>query len=683
MIYKYLNDQVFLNKLDRVTNKTTHVKLTLLNFQEEPIREIVGMASGNGTLNVNGASATRRTISFSMLAYENTNNLTDLDNLISVNKKIQVKIGLENPLTQYADYGKIIWFDLGIYIISQASLSLATQSCTINISGKDKMCMLDGSVGGTLPTTIVFHEIYEETEDGDYIIDYPSIYRIIFEAVNYYGQEKVENIIINDLEQETKKLVKYGGSSPLWIKNYEGSLSTDILINNKKQEGYVKYRYGEDVGYINTVFSYPGELILQAGETVEALLKKIVSVLGNYEYFYNLEGKFVFQRVPTYQDIAYTPIEERGTETYIRNFTNTKYAYSLKDSATLVSVNNNPNYDNIKNDFIVWGQKPITNSNNTKPVCYRLVIDDKPELIWCKDYMWEVRNKTEKKSDGLILRYEHTTDSQGITTYGLDRYVDKNNERWWLIAVPCEDWREELYRRALVGQQSGQPNSAYDAELLAYWRDNVNPIDYCYEYKGDDHVIMNPFVENNTNITDERKYWNPAFNNNGDYSDILYWLDFIDTSSDLGKYSVNNIGRRTKVQNDQNVRSLYNKEVPDIIFVENPQDITKIQNYINNFQANGQKYCFLTSEQFELLLTSATGSSAYDVIRELLYQHLIYNTSITINSIPKYYLDVNQLIYIENKQSGIIGDYVIKSISIPLSYNGTMTIQANQALTRI
>jgi len=61
-------------------------------------------------------------------------------------------------------------------------------------------------------------------------------------------------------------------------------------------------------------------------------------------------------------------------------------------------------------------------------------------------------------------------------------------------------------------------------------------------------MIDNPFLETNKHLEDKQKrYWNPAFNGVGDYSDIIYWLDFLDTSSELGKYSVHNIGRRTKV----------------------------------------------------------------------------------------------------------------------------------------
>jgi hypothetical protein len=40
--------------------------------------------------------------------------------------------------------------------------------------------------------------------------------------------------------------------------------------------------------------------MLNAGETVVALLDKIVKALGNYEFFYDLDGNFIFQEKKNY-----------------------------------------------------------------------------------------------------------------------------------------------------------------------------------------------------------------------------------------------------------------------------------------------------------------------------------------------------------------------------------------------
>nr|DAR80348.1 MAG TPA: hypothetical protein [Caudoviricetes sp.] len=65
---------------------------------------------------------------------------------------------------------------------------------------------------------------------------------------------------------------------------------------------------------------------------------------------------------------------------------------------------------------------------------------------------------------------------------------------------------------------------------------------------------------------DATNHWNPdVFNDSGS---INFWLDFIDTSSALGKYSIKNIGRRTKVVNNNDIKTVYNSEVPDVVFIE-------------------------------------------------------------------------------------------------------------------
>jgi hypothetical protein len=47
-------------------------------------------------------------------------------------------------------------------------------------------------------------------------------------------------------------------------------------------------------GYRITDLIYPKELTLNVGEGLTSMLDKLVSMLGNFEYFYNLDGQFVF-----------------------------------------------------------------------------------------------------------------------------------------------------------------------------------------------------------------------------------------------------------------------------------------------------------------------------------------------------------------------------------------------------
>ena len=83
-----------------------------------------------------------------------------------------------------------------------------------------------------------------------------------------------------------------------------------------------------------------------------------------------------------------------------------------------------------------------------------------------------------------------------------------------------------------------------------------------------------------------------------------------------------------------------------------------------------------------MLAVGGTARSAYDVVRDLLYQHTSYNESITIQALPIYYLEPNIRIEVRDIESDIYGDYMISSISIPLDVNGTMSISATRALEK-
>ncbi len=634
-MFEYLNDMDFLTQLDKLHMRVQYAKIILLSFKdEEPIKEIQGSIT-SGNLSVNGSSAIRRTINLTMLASIDNSNLEDIDNEISINKKIKVLIGYDNPLKSYKNYGDIIWFPCGLFVLSSANISRSTSGWNISITGKDKMCLLDGTAGGTLPASITFHESLVQLDNGDVEIQYPTIFQIIYEAVNHWGGEAIENIIITDIDEEIKMLVRYMGDKPIYFSNDYQSLSFEA------QEDYPHmFSYGQDAGYKYTNFTYPGELVLNAGDTVVTLLDKIVSTLGNYEYFYNIDGKFVFQEIKNYLNTG-SPLLELSPEDYVRSYNNAKFLYSLTDLDTTTAITRNPKYDNVKNDFYVWGKRK-TSTGVEVSIRYHLAIDDKPDIDLAMQNMWEVKDK----KSNLIVRYDFNT----LDDYSVDDYTVT------LVGTPCDEWREELYRRALNAQVSNSVyDNHYDSELIAEWRNLYNPMNKNW---------------------DATNHWNPdVFNDPGS---INFWLDFIDTSSALGKYSIKNIGRRTKVVNNNDIKTVYNSEVPDVVFIEGLD-----QDLIVKYQGIGQRFFILTNEYYDMFSISTTGTSCFDQIREMMYQNLCYNTTISLTCLPKYYIEPNNIIRVEDKDSNIYGNYQITQYSLPLTYNGTMSITATEVLTRV
>lgn len=632
-MFEYLNDIEFLQKLDKITLKIHYAKIILLSFDEKPLKEIQGTIT-SGSMSVNGSSAVRRTINLSMLANPDNAGIDNIDNEISINKKVKILIGLSNPLKAYQKYGSIVWFPLGLFVLSTATVSRSTSGWSISLTGKDKMCLLDGTAGGTLPASVTFHERLIELDNGDIEVDQPTIFQIIYEAVNHWGGEAIENIIITDIEEDIKMLVKYIGDTPIYFSNNYESMSFV-----QKDDFPHMYTYGQDSGYKQTKFTYPGELILKAGDTVVTLLDKLCELLGNYEYFYTIDGKFVFQQIKNYLNTG-SPLTELTEEDYVKSYNNAKFLYSLTDLDTTTSITKNPKYDNVKNDFYVWGKR-TTESDIEVDIRYHLAIDTKPDIDLAGKYMWEI-----KDDNGLIIRYDFTTEE----THSIDGYTVT------LIGKPCGEWREELYRHALDAQVTNSIyDNYYDSELLAEWRNLYDP------------------MKENWNGTD---HWNP--NVTQDPKKINFWLDFIDTGSEIGKYSINQIGRRTKVINSSDIKSVYNSEAPDIIFLEGVD-----QDLIASYQGIGQRYFVLTNENYDLFSISTTGVSCFDKIREMMYQNLCYNTTISINCLPKYYMEPNNIIFIEDKESGISGNYQITQFNLPLTYNGTMSITATEVLTRI
>ena len=163
--------------------------------------------------------------------------------------------------------------------------------------------------------------------------------------------------------------------------------------------------------------------------------------------------------------------------------------------------------------------------------------------------------------------------------------------------------------------------------------------------------------------------------------EINYFLDFIDSNAAIGQFSISNIGRRTKVISDNTINCLFEPSIPDLIFIESNTPITnKLR---EECIEKGQNFIQVSPDIYSKIELGGTFNSAWVAIRDLLYQYTQYNESITIQTIPIYHLEPNTRIGVIDNESGINGDFIITSISIPLDINSTMSISAVKALQKI
>ena len=674
--YPYLEDKEFLNEIEQNNIQELYAKITLLDWKENPIQEIQGIVTG-GNLNLDGQSCMRRTCNLTVFVEEESySGVTKIDNLISINKKMYLEIGYKNLTNKYRNYS-IIWLPQGLFVIINPNISRSTSGTTINIQIKDKMCLLNGEVGGVLPSSIRFDEYDTLDENGNWIISSPVIIQIIKELVNHIGGEQLGKIIVSDIDNRIKKVMKWVGNTPLYLINNSGSYSMTTNYIEAQSYDYTKYEQGEDVGYIYTDFIFPDELVGNAGDTVVTILDKIKDLLGNFEYFYDIYGNFIFQEKKNYLNNSQSKVEldKINNGNYLIDMSKGKTVYNFDNSNLITSYNNTPQYQKIKNDFLVWGIRK-TADGQTIPIRYHLAIDKKPKvgntykvffytdpddnLIKAKVPIKFKSLADIQKNMGQAGVFYLAEDTNTIYKWENGEYVAlTSTEMAYFQDVTTSDWRTELYLQGVESEPLAIYSNPYYTELLNEWPklydvQKVNSDGTMGAWKED--VLTTP-------------------------SDIDYFLDFIDSGTEINQFTISNIGRRTQVINDNNVNCIFAPDIPNFVLIELGQPDT--QEKREECIQKGQPYIQVESSIYSMLTGGGRFKAAYDVIREQLNEFTSYNENISIQAIPIYRLEPNTRIGVQDIESDIYGDYMISTISLPLDINGTMTISATRALEKI
>ena len=178
-----LFDTDFLYKLSTEKQREIYARITSLTWEENPIEFIEGKIT-SGSINVDGSSAVRRTCNLTLIAKDI--NIKDFN--WSLNTKFKLEIGLTNNIDK--NYPDIIWFKQGLFIITSFNTSISTNNYQISISGKDKMCLLNGDISGSLPHITDFGiEEYYNSQTNTTIYTSVPIKRIIRESVQNFGNE--------------------------------------------------------------------------------------------------------------------------------------------------------------------------------------------------------------------------------------------------------------------------------------------------------------------------------------------------------------------------------------------------------------------------------------------------------------------------------------------------------------
>ena len=157
-----------------------------------------------------------------------------------------------------------------------------------------------------------------------------------------------------------------------------------------------------------------------------------------------------------------------------------------------------------------------------------------------------------------------------------------------------------------------------------------------------------------------------------------YWLDFIEDSP----FNINNIGRRSKVLSDNAVNCIYTNEFDNYIYILADGDVERITKERDIAAQLGKPVIQVNETIYNHMTLGGGKTSAYDKIKELLYTHMTYNETINLSTVPIYHLEPNTRITIFDNETGVNGDYMIKTISLPLTFNGTSSISATKCIDK-
>lgn len=665
IVYPYLNDLNFLTQVFETKVREHYVKITVLDWEERTIAEVQSRIN-SGSISINGDSTLRRTGSLTTVLDEKEYDFDYINNLFGLNKKIIIEKGLKNPFSdKYSDY-PILWFPLGLYIITGLNITQQiTGSIQLSITIQDKMCLLNGTISGVLPAATVLDKYTYKDENDNEVVNAAMIRQIIYELVHHWGGEQIGNILVTGVPERNIKVKTVNKDSELiiistienspkvqaltvlptividsqvaaataYVNGETGEFPDEWTLKDEYVDDYQLFYPNDYIGYTWEPLTYTGNkdgLVAQQGETITSVLDKLVSYLNNVEYFYDVYGRFVFQEKQNNLNISESNDIKNLIEEY--NFqlnekvdlsSNKNISYILKDDMLITAKSISPMITNLKNDFIVWGMRTI--GEEKYPICYQTCIDDIPEI-----------------PANIIYEVYYYKDETGLWQAAIANEDTPEEKIVRVSTNKMKQWQTYLYYKGLQDEVNGLDTSYYFLRLRNEWPKVFN-------------LRKNKFYD---------KFLQEAYNSD-------FYLELVDTYSTTN-YNVKNIGRRTIVKQSDKINCLFSPTVPDFVFV--PKDTSK--DIINEILAQNNNYRIIKVTENWLAKHTSTGdyTSAYSVIRDMMYQYTDFNETIQFSVLPIYTLIANKRIDIKSEQ------YWIKSVNVPLESSGLMSITATKIL---
>lgn len=673
-------------KIFEQNNSKYFFKIQLLEWNSERIIENVEGEVISGTRTEDGNSIIRNTLSLNFVPTKGNYQLLNPNNQIYPNKKIKVLEGISNSMTN----NEIKWYPKGVYVLTSPSILFSTDSHTISINANDKMCLCDGSVAGKIDfstrvdaeynvnnikislikeASIEFNKIMDKTIFTQSALEDSKAYIILkLREYLYYvagkdnTQENVILTLINNIDtielstdiytlkgysQSFSKISNSSTFKKLKIKDIIKYVMTEYAYENPGKiiitdiPDKVKtpvYIYNEDktiktIGFKVIDYIYPDELIVSAGTPVTTILDSCVEALGgNFEYFYDYNGNFIFQEKKNYinNDIVDINFLEPSNYKYI--YDKFPIHYDFSQSKIISSYNNasNSSWANIKNDISVWG------NDEEKTIGYRLIIDDLPQVPnYVIDYV--SKNTIMNWREYVIHKYQVGINNNFV---GKNLGTDIINENYRLtvdnpvICITPDDEKIPYYYMKYDKINNTWTKLMIENETKAFEKPKY-------------------FVELSTLWFNDRFYANGRPQNKGVYN---YNLDLISGDADFNKWRISSMGIRAESITDTDIKQLYPTKIDEILVYVDEEDLK---------YTNKPESAIKLSNYDEFRAYAPAGNiykDAYSTVKRALYNATYYNEQISLTCLPILTLSANARCYAFNIEAQVDGFYMTQQI---------------------
>lgn len=623
-----------LNQLTKQSYRNIDIKVFVLNYNFEVIDEISGIVE-SASFNIDADSDIRRTANITMLLQSNYTNTGILNNVYFqsgngywFDKYLNIQIGIKDNYSN--EYG---WYKEGIYLINEPSISYDAITNSLSFQAVDLMSKMTGERNGQLEGQT--YSILVCDADGT--------------PTNNTITKSIESLL--DLQNFNKRVI----------------FTPDINI-------------------------VPQDINISAGGTTYELLSQLRDINSNWEMFFDVNGVFYFQEIPTGKaktldgDIVY----------------NAHPPVVVDDNMwdqLLISYELATDFKNVKNYVEVYGRNYDVN-NMLKGIDVNILnntitcnISDIEQLDDGKyyDIIIELGNmnaqpyKLEQSIYNIIIsNWELTIPCKPHIKYGNTSYlirVSKQNEEWVLeylgyLQPQAVAWENNPESPFYVGDVV----NVYPEEYKEF-DDEGNQMNYHIDDLVSYGTPAQPYIciqnypttpEHGTILPTNTNYWRLYTNLNPIFE---RWRPIQSGSTDILQYHIDDI--------------VYYNQALWICIKDTPinQPIIPNEKYEEYWiKLNSIDAIYGQMPIFKKMVRGVCVGGDYDnqptnqTVLELsayeLYNKCRLHDTITITCVPIYSLDVNKLISITLPNEDTPSYWIIKNISTEFEANGTQSITA-------